>query len=74
MLLRLSGAEGRVSGREIAFRWLLVAVGSPHAGHGGPCLHPLGEATGRGSRNGKRDLVAEHRVSLPCNSLPRQPP
>ena len=36
MLLRLSGAEGRVSGREIAFRWLLVAVGSPHAAAGVP--------------------------------------
>ena len=71
--LRLAGAEDRGSGRGSASRWLLVAVGSPHASRGGPCLRPLGEAAGRGSRNVKRDLVAGRRVSLPCSSLPSQP-
>ena len=31
---------------------------------------PLGGAAGRGSRNGKRDLVARRKVFLPCSSLP----
>ena len=63
MLLRLSGAEGRVSGREIAFRWLLVAVGSPHAAVGVPVcalwvrrregrVPSLALAAGRGMRGG----------------------
>ena len=74
LLLRLSGAEGRGSGRGSASRWLLLAGGVFPRQPRGPCLRPLGEAVGRSSRKGKRDLVVGRRVPLPSSSLPRQPP